>query len=105
MCNDTLFKELSDSNQLTIDDIINCYRPECEHGAYKSRQCFRIGSRAEQKKYCWCSSESGANIADTLKVVTATDPSVDCSKSEFLQLTCMQSIDIDCFANILHYKD
>lgn len=80
-CNNTLLLELSQRNELTMDDIINCYRPECEHGAYKSKQCYTLGSRSQQVKWCWCSSETGVSIADTLSIQQSTEPSYDCSKS------------------------
>lgn len=61
-CNyDDLQRKANDDN-LTLKDLLPCYRPQCTNDAFLTRQC-----SSNVDGWCWCSSPDGFAIEGTLQ--------------------------------------
>ena len=66
-CNKTLIRDKITAGNLTIRDMISCYRPECTNlGTYAQEQCYSLDIRSDP--WCWCSGPTGLSIDDTLSL-------------------------------------
>lgn len=61
-CNYMDIQQKAAEGTLTINDVIDCYRPNCDGEKYARRQC-----SYNSYFHCWCSSEDGFVIPDTFE--------------------------------------
>ena len=76
MCSQAKLQEKSNNGTITMQDLISCYRPDCNSNSYAPKQCHAIGRRISQVEYCWCSGPTGLSIPDTL--TSDMQPNVCC---------------------------
>jgi Ca2+-binding EF-hand superfamily protein len=63
-CSRSKLRALATAGNLTIRDLLPCYRPECDLRTYAQRQCHSLGG--SHGKWCWCSGPTGLSIDGTL---------------------------------------
>ena len=87
MCNNTELLEKANAGNLSIVDVINCYRPRCESSdEYKTLQCYNL---SQQSRWCWCSGPTGLYIEDTFTQGQTDSLRATCSKSKLYVICCI----------------